>query len=130
MDKPFTSKHCTPSRFTSPLNKAGIPTSEGKMESQGELRDLDSTTPGMQEYRAHQANIPQYVPGDSIGGHFNTTMKRMVHNLTGPTNPNLMGGGGGLDLIGGRGLAKGAMNAIKYLFKSGAKTAVKKGTKI
>ncbi len=38
--KPFTSKHCTPSRFTSPLNKAGIPTSEGKMESQGEIRPI------------------------------------------------------------------------------------------
>lgn len=33
--KPFTSKHCTPSRFTSPLNKAGIPTPEGDMESEG-----------------------------------------------------------------------------------------------
>jgi hypothetical protein len=38
--KPFTSKHCTPSRFTSPLNKAGIPTPEGKMESQGEIRPI------------------------------------------------------------------------------------------
>ena len=36
--KPFTSKHCTPSRFTSPLNKAGIPTSEGNMESESELK--------------------------------------------------------------------------------------------
>ena len=36
--KPFTSKHCTPSRFTSPLNKAGIPTSEGEMESEGKLK--------------------------------------------------------------------------------------------
>lgn len=26
--KPFTSKHCTPSRFTSPLNQAGFPTTE------------------------------------------------------------------------------------------------------
>lgn len=84
----------------------------------------------MKNYRDHQANLPQYKKDDSIGGHFNTTMKRIVHNMTGPSNPNLMGGGGGLDLIGGRGLAKGAMNAIKYLFKSGAKTAVKKGTKI
>lgn len=33
--KPFTSKHCTPSRFTSPLNKAGIPTPEGDMEPEG-----------------------------------------------------------------------------------------------
>jgi len=36
--KPFTSKHCMPSRFTSPLNKAGIPTSEGEMESEGKLK--------------------------------------------------------------------------------------------
>jgi len=37
-DKPFTSKHCNPSRFTSPLNKAGIPTSEGDMQPEGELK--------------------------------------------------------------------------------------------
>ena len=90
---------------------------------------MEYIQPGMAEYKEHQANMPQYKKGDSIGGHFNTTMKRIVHNMTGPSNPNLMGGGGGLDLIGGRGLAKGAMNAIKYILKSGGKTALKKGTK-
>ena len=80
MDKPFTSKHCTPINMDTPLYQ------------EGELKDLDSTVKGMQEYKAHQANMPQYKEGDSIGGHFNTTMRRMVHNLTGPTNPNLVGG--------------------------------------
>lgn len=71
----------------------------------------------MKAYKDHQKNRPD--------GFF----ANIYHNMTGPSNPYQYGGGGGLDLIGGRGLAKGAMNAIKYLFKSGAKTAVKKGTK-
>lgn len=83
----------------------------------------------LQEYNDYMANSPQFKKGDSIGGHFNTYMKKIVHNAQAPQHPYRLGGGGGLDLIGGRGLAKGAMNAIKYLFKSGAKTAVKQGTK-
>ena len=94
-----------------------------------EIRSFEDLIPGMKEYKEHQANIPQFNPDGSIGDHFNTYVKRVVHNMTGPSNPNLMGGGGGIDLIGGRGLAKGAMNAIKYILKSGGKTAVKKGTK-
>ena len=81
---------------------------------QGELVDLDSTVKGMQEYKAHQANMPQYKEGDSVGGHFNTTMKRMVHNLTGPTNPNLVGGTISAGAAGRAGLVKG-------LFKLAAK---------
>ena len=71
----------------------------------------------MKRYRDHQKNRPD--------GFF----ANIYHNMTGPSNPNLYGGGGGLDLIGGRGAARGVMKALKYLFKSGAKTAVKKGTK-
>ena len=71
----------------------------------------------MKAYRDHQKNKPD--------GFFAS----IYHNMTGPSNPNLMGGGGGLDLIGGRGVAKGVMNALKYITKSGAKTAIKKGTK-
>jgi hypothetical protein len=88
MDKPFTSKHCTPLNMGTPLHQAEISTTQ----PQGELVDIDSIVPGMQEYKAHQANMPQYVPGSSIGDKFNTTMKRIVHNLTGPKNPNLVGG--------------------------------------
>jgi hypothetical protein len=36
--KPFTSKHCTPLRFTSPLNKAGFPTTETNAKPEGELK--------------------------------------------------------------------------------------------
>jgi len=36
--KPFTSKHCTPSRFTSPLNKAASPTTEEDKKPEGELK--------------------------------------------------------------------------------------------
>ena len=36
--KPFTSKHCTPSRFTSPLKKAGFPTTEEDKKPEGELK--------------------------------------------------------------------------------------------
>ncbi len=38
--KPFTSKHCTPSRFTSPLNKAGSPTTEKDKKPKGEVRPI------------------------------------------------------------------------------------------
>ena len=117
--KPFTSKHCTPSRFTSPLKQAGFPTTDAvERQTQGELVSFDSTTPGMQEYKAHQANIPQYVPGSSVGDKFNTTMKRIVHNLTGPKNPNLVGGTMSAGAAGRAGIAKG-------LIKLGAK-AIKK----
>jgi len=83
----------------------------------------------LQAYNDHMSQMPQFEKGDSIGGHFNTFVKRIVHNEKAPTHPYRLGGGGGLDLIGGRGLAKGAMNAIKYLFKSGGKTAVKQTLK-
>jgi len=36
--KPFTSKHCAPSRFTSPLNKAASPTTEEDKKPEGELK--------------------------------------------------------------------------------------------
>jgi len=76
-----------------PLGRPTEPVSEQVNNSlQGELVDFDSIVPGMQEYKAHQANIPQYAPGSSVGDRFNTTMKRIVHNLTGPKNPNLVGG--------------------------------------
>ena len=103
MDKPFTSKHCTPLSMGTPLHQAGFSTNQ----PQGELVDFDSITPGMQEYRAHQANMPQYVPGSSIGDKFNTTMKRVVHNLTGPTNPNLVGGTLSAGAAGRAGIVKG-----------------------
>ena len=79
---------------------------EKKEKPKGELVDFDSTVKGMQEYKAHQANMPQYTPGSSIGDKFNTTMKRIVHNLTGPKNPNLVGGT--LPVVGGgvKGLVK------------------------
>jgi hypothetical protein len=115
--KPFTSKHCTPSRFTSPL-KQTIDSDAVERQTQGELVDFDSTAPGMQEYKAHQANMPQYTPGSSIGDKFNTTMKRVVHNLTGPKNPNLVGGTMSAGAAGRAGIAKG-------LIKLGAK-AIKK----
>ena len=105
--KPFTSKHCTPSRFTSPLNMDGVPIPEGNTQLEGELVDLDSITPGMQEYKAHQANTPQYVPGSSIGDKFNTTIKRIAHNLTGPKNPNLVGGTMPVGAAGRAGIVKG-----------------------
>jgi hypothetical protein len=38
--KPFTSKHCTPSRFTSPLKKAGFPTTEESKKPEGEVRPI------------------------------------------------------------------------------------------
>jgi hypothetical protein len=38
--KPFTSKHCTPSRFTSPLKQAGFPTTEEDKKSEGEVRPI------------------------------------------------------------------------------------------
>ena len=47
MDKPFTSKHCTPLRFTSPIKKAEFPTTETDKKLEGEIRpisDLGITT--------------------------------------------------------------------------------------
>ena len=38
--KPFTSKHCTPSRFTSPLKQAGFPTTEKDTKPEGEVRPI------------------------------------------------------------------------------------------
>jgi hypothetical protein len=38
--KPFTSKHCTPSRFTSPLKQAGFPTTEENKKPEGEVRPI------------------------------------------------------------------------------------------
>jgi hypothetical protein len=38
--KPFTSKHCTPSRFTSPLKQAGFPTTEESKKPEGEVRPI------------------------------------------------------------------------------------------
>ena len=81
-------------------------------------------------YDDHQANSPQFQEGDSFGGHFNTYMKKVVHNMTGPANPNLVGGAGGLELVGG--LVKGGMGAIKaikHLLKSGGKKYVTNKTK-
>ena len=94
-----------------------------------DVRSFEDLIPGMAEYNEHQANIPQFKEGDTFGGHFNTYMKRVIHNMTGPRNPNLMGGGGGLDLVGGKGFIKGAgllKNAFKHVLKSGAKTGAKK----
>ena len=114
MDKPFTSKHCTPLSMGTPLHQAGF----SKTPPQGELVDFNSTVPGMKEYKAHQANMPQYTKGSSIGDKFNTTMKRIVHNLTGPKNPNVVGG---TLPVGGAGL-KGV---VKGLVKLGTKAIEK-----
>lgn len=38
--KPFTSKHCTPSRFTSPLKQAGFSTTEEGKKPEGEVRPI------------------------------------------------------------------------------------------
>jgi hypothetical protein len=40
MSIPFTSKHCTPSRFTSPLNKAVSSTTEKDTKPKGEVRPI------------------------------------------------------------------------------------------
>lgn len=81
------------------------------------------------EYKDHQANMPQYKPDGTIGDKFNTTMKRIVHNLTGPKNPNLVGGTGSFGLIGGVGGGGGAFKLIKHVLKSSGKTAIKKTLK-
>ena len=113
--KPFTSKHITPSRFTSPLSMMGgkrkgsfdNPTQAmiDQARADGMLEMADHMGQ-MKKYRDHQAKTPQYTPGSSIGDKFNTSMKRIVHNITGPRNPNLVGGT--LPVVGGgvKGLVK------------------------
>tara|TARA_A100001391_G_scaffold202514_1_gene192350 strand:- start:433 stop:804 length:372 start_codon:yes stop_codon:yes gene_type:complete len=83
----------------------------------------------LQAYNDHMAQMPQFEKGAGIGSHFNTLMKRIIHNETAPTHPYRYGGGGGLDLVGGKGFVKGAnflKNALKHVLKSGAKTGAKK----
>ncbi len=38
MDKPFTSKHCTPLNMGTPLHQAGFPTTGGDSMPEGELK--------------------------------------------------------------------------------------------
>lgn len=87
-----------------------------KLRTDGLVQTADQMQK-LKAYNDHQNNKPD--------GFF----ANIYHNMTGPANPYLYGGGGGLDLIGGRGLAKGALNAVKHIFKSGAKTAVKQQIK-
>ena len=100
-------------------------TSDGT--SSGDI--MEYIQPGMAEYKEHQANMPQYKPDGTIGDKFNTTMKRIVHNLTGPKNPNLVGGTGSFGLIGGIGGGGSAFKLIKHVLKSSGKTAVKQSLK-
>lgn len=83
----------------------------------------------LQAYNDHMSQMPQFEKGAGIGSHFNTFMKRIIHSETAPQHPYRYGGGGGLDLIGGKGFIKGAnilKNAFKHVLKSGAKTGAKK----
>ncbi len=83
----------------------------------------------LQAYNDHMSQMPQFEKGAGIGSHFNTFMKRIIHNEKAPQHPYRYGGGGGLDLIGGKGFIKGAnilKNAFKHVLKSGAKTGAKK----
>lgn len=40
MNKPFTSKHCTPINYGTPLKKAGFPTTEEDTKPEGEVRPI------------------------------------------------------------------------------------------
>ena len=80
--------------------------------------------PGMEEYKEHVANTPQFEEGGGIISKLKTLGKRFLHNTTGPTNPLMNTGGGALDLVGG----KGAVKLFSRPFaKAIAKQAVKKG---
>jgi len=124
MDKPFTSKHCTPLNMGTPLQQAESisfdnPTQAmiDRVRNDGLIQTAEQMQQ-MKQYRDHQANMPQYTEGSSIGDKFNTTMKRIVHNLTGPKNPNVVGG---TLPVGGAGL-KGV---VKGLVKLGSKAIEK-----
>ena len=83
----------------------------------------------LEAYNNHMSQMPQFEKGAGIGSHFNTFMKRIIHNEKAPQHPYRYGGGGGLDLIGGKGFVKGAnilKSAFKHVLKSGAKTGAKK----
>ena len=40
MDKPFTSKHCTPLSMGTPLHQAGFPVTESNEQPEGEIRPI------------------------------------------------------------------------------------------
>lgn len=91
----------------------------------GEIKSFEDIIPGLREYNEHQTNTPQFKKDGSVGDHFNTYMSKIVHNLTGPPNPNINTGGGALDLIGGKGAVKLFSKGFAKLFaKQAAKKAV------
>lgn len=84
--------------------------------------DVNNLVPGLKEYKEHVSNTPQFEEGGGIISKLKTIGKRIVHNTTGPTNPLMSAGGGGLDLIGGKG-------AYKFLSRGFAKLAAKQAAK-
>jgi len=53
---------------------------------------VDFNQPGMAEYKQHVANTPQFEEGGGIISKIKTLGQRFVHNVTGPSNPNLVTG--------------------------------------
>jgi len=94
-------------------------------EQTPEVRNIDYfNNPAMSEYKAHVANTPQFKEGSGVTGYLSTLGKRFVHNITGPSNPNLTTGGGAMDLIGGKGAVKFLSRGYNNLI---IKQAIKKG---
>ena len=57
------------------------------------VSDIVSFEPdGMAEYREHIANTPRFVEGGGIVSKIKTLGQRFMHNITGPSNPNLVAG--------------------------------------
>ncbi len=86
--------------------------------------EVNFEVPGLAEYKEHVANTPQFEEDGGIISKLKTLGQRIVHNTTGPSNPLMNSGGGGLDLIGGKGAYKFLSRGFGKLL---AKQAVKKG---
>ena len=101
--KPFTSKHCTPSRFTSPLNKAGFPTTDA-VEKKTQMDQINAIVKANQQrigytpssnraqptLDADRLNDPNYGK-DSLFTKLKTIVSNPFDALTGimGTNPDM-----------------------------------------
>jgi len=106
------------------------PNNTTEVKPQGELRSLTHLVPGLQEYKDHVANTPQFEEGGGIMSKLKTLGQRFVHNVSGPSNPHLTTGSGALDLVGGKGAVKlFSRGFAKLVAKQAAKKGVGKLTK-
>lgn len=98
-----------------------------KKVKKGEIKNIDDMNPNevtdkklkkyledQKKFKEHKANTPTVDPDASLKDKVKNRLAIIKHNMTGPQNPNMIGGTVGNGLIGGGG-------AVKKGIKLGAK---------